>query len=195
MYLLTVSGTASATWDHTGAPVADGQCTRTLRTEGIRSVRFKSRLTRVRIVDGRMRGVDVRGIRGTVTLAGAETTDRVCPDGTGTSQVADCIRSTRSFAGGVARFSSPARGRLAFGPVRAVRLAVADCPDEIVEVRRAPAGLSPAAIRLPVKLLHPRTLTVKSRVSFRRTDRFASPQQGALEQRIAWTLTFTRVKT
>ncbi len=194
IYLLTVSGTASAQWDHTGAPAPDGDCTRTVRTEGIRSVRFKSRPTRVRIVDGRLQRVDVRAVRGTVTLAGAETTDRQCPDGTGSSQIADCIRSTRSFAGAAVRLSSPARGRLAFGPVRGARLRVADCPNEVSMVRRQPAGPSPAVVNLPIdKLRHPRTRSVTSRVSFRRNDPFAPPEEGTLQQRIVWTLTFTRV--
>jgi hypothetical protein len=195
VYLLTVSGTASAQWDHTAAPVADGACTMTLRTEGIRTVRFKSRPTRVRIVGGRVVAVNLRGIRGTVTLAGAETTDRKCPDGTDTSQIADCIRSTRSFAGASVRLSSPSRGRLVFGPVRGARPAVADCPDEIAPVRRAPAGPSPSRINLPTRLSHPRTRSVKSRVTFERKDPFAAPEQGTLQQHIVWTLTFTRVTT
>ena len=195
-YLLTVSGTVSAQWDHTGAPTLDGECTRTFRTEGIRSVRFKSRPARVRIVEGRLRAVDVRGIRGTVTLAGAETTDRTCPDGTGSSQVADCATTRRSLTGGAVRLSSPARGRLAFGPLRGARLSVADCPNEIAPVRTAPAGASPGTIRLPIdKLSHPRTRGVTTRVSFRRNDPFTAPEEGALQQRIVWTLTFTRVTT
>jgi hypothetical protein len=149
----------------------------------------------VRIVDGRLVAVDVRGIRGTVTLGGAETTDRRCSDGTGTSQIADCAPSTRSFTGASVRLSSPSRGRLAFGAVRRVGLRVADCPDEIAAIRRAPAGLSPAPIRLPAKLAHPRTGSVMSRVSHRREDRFAAPQQGMVVQTVLWTLTFTRVKT
>jgi hypothetical protein len=196
VYTLTVSGTVSAQWDHTGAPTVDGDCTRTFRTEGIRSVRFKSRPARVRIVDGRMRAVDVRGIRGTVTLGGAETTDRKCPDGTGSSQIADCATTRRSLTGGALRLSSPARGRLAFGPVRGARLSVADCPNEIALVRTAPAGPSPTSIRLPLdRLSNPRTRKVTSRVSFRRNDPFIAPEEGALEHRIVWTLTFTRVTT
>ena len=181
-------------WDHTGAPAPDGDCTRTFRTEGIRSVRFKSRPTRVRLVAGRLQSVDVRGIRGTVTLAGAETTERKCPDGTGSIQVADCITSRRSFTGGIVRLSSPARARLAFGCVRGARLAVADCPNEIAPVRQAPAGPSPTRSRLPIdRLSHPRTRTVTSRVSFRRNDVFPAPEQGTLRQRVMWTLAFTRV--
>jgi phage tail tape-measure protein len=150
----------------------------------------------VRIVGGRLQPVVVRGIRGTVTLAGAETTDRSCPDGTGSSQIADCIQSTRSLTGGTLRLSSPARGRLAFGRIRGARLAVANCPDEIAAVRLAPAGPSPASIGLPIgKLSHPRARTVTTRVSFRRTDPFAAPQEGSLQLRVAWTLTFTRAKT
>jgi hypothetical protein len=195
VYVLRLSGTASARWDHTGAAARDGSCTKTLRTEGIRTVRFTSRPTRVQVVDGRLLAADVRGIRGTVTLGGAETTDRRCGDGTGTSQIADCAPSTRSFTGGSVRLSSPAPGRLAFGAVRRVRLPVANCPDEVAAVRRAPAGLSPGPIRLPAKLSHPRTGSVTSRVSFRREDRFAAPEKGSVVQTIVWTLTFTRVKT
>jgi hypothetical protein len=196
VYLLTVSGTVSAQWDRTGGPTLDGDCMTTLRTEGIRRVRFKSRPTRVRIVNGRLQRVDVRGIRGTITLAGAETTDRRCPDGTGSSQIADCITSTRSFAGAALRVSSPARGRLAFGLVRGARLSVADCPDEVTAVRGQPAGPSPAVVGLPIeRLSHPRTRSVTSRLSFRRTDPFVPPAQGTLQQRVVWTLTFSRVKT
>jgi hypothetical protein len=196
VYMLTVSGTVSGVWDHTAAPTADGECTRTFRTEGIRGVRFKSRPARVRLVNGRLQAVVVRGIRGTVTLAGAETTDRKCPDGTGSSQIADCITSRRSLAGGTLRLSSPARGRLAFGPVRSARVARANCPDEIAPVRGAPAGPSPAVIGLPLaRLLHPRTRTVTSRVSFQRTIGFAAPEEGMLHHRVVWTLTFTRAKS
>jgi hypothetical protein len=195
VYLLTVSGTASAQWDHTGAPTVDGACSRTFRTEAIRRVRFKSRPTRVRIVGGRMQPVVVRGIRGTVTLAGAETTDRDCPDGTGSSQIADCIRSTRSLTGGSLRLRSPGRGRLAAGLVRGARLAIANCPDEIAAIRRAPGGPSPTAIRLPVdKLTNPRARGVTSRVSFQRNEPFAAPEEGTLQQRVVWTLKFARVK-
>jgi hypothetical protein len=195
VYRLTVSGRVSAQWDHTGVPTADGACTRTFRTEGIRSVRFRSRPTLVRLIDGRLQGVTVRGIGGTVTLAGAETTDTKCPDGTGTSQVADCVTTRRSFAAGTLRLRSPARGRLAFGTVRA-RLAIADCPNEIAPVRQAPAGASPTTIRLPIaKLSHPGTRGVTSRVSFRQNDTFGPPEDGALQQRVVWTLTFKRVKT
>lgn len=193
--MLTLSGTASAQWDHTGAPIVEGECTRTERTEGLRSVRFRSRPTRVRIVDGRLIARDVRGVRGTVTLGGAEMTEVMCPGGEGSAQIRDCITSKRSFTGGAVRLSSPARERLAFGSARNVRLAVANCPDEIAAVRRAPLGPSPSPIGLPLdKLSNPRAQTVTTRVSFRRTVPFQLPELGSLERRATWTLTFDRVK-
>jgi hypothetical protein len=193
-FLLTLSGTASAQWDHTGAPTTENGCSKTLRSEGIRSVRFRSKPTRVRIVDGRLVAVDVRGVGGRVTLGGSETTEITCPGGSGTAQIADCAQSARTFARAAVRLSSPARGRLAFGAVRGVRLTRSDCPDEIVPVLRAPAGPSPPSISLPLdKLTNPRTHTVTSRVSNHRKTPFAAPEQGTLEQSVAWTLTFKRV--
>jgi hypothetical protein len=197
VFVLTLVGTASSQWDHTGAPTPENNdCTKTEKTEGLRSVRLRSRPTRVRIVDGRIIGVDLRGIRGTVTLGGAETTEIMCPGGEGSAQIRDCITTRRSFTGGAVRLSSPTRGRLAFGPVRSVRLATANCPDEIAAVRRAPLGPSPSPIRLPLdKLSNPRTQTVTTRLSFRRTIPFAAPEVGRLERRATWTLRFDRIKS
>jgi len=194
--VLTLVGTASSEWDHTGAPTPENECNKTERTEGLRSVRFRSRPMRVRIVDGRLVGVDLRGVRGTVTLGGAETTETTCPGGQGSAVIRDCVTTKRSFGGAAVRLRSPARGRLAFGAVRGVQLALANCPDEILEVRSAPAGLSPDPIRLPLdKLTDSRTRTVTTRVSIRRQIPFAAPEAGSLEQRASWTLTFDRVKS
>jgi hypothetical protein len=195
--VLTVTGTASAEWDYTGAPTPEShECSKTERTEGLRSVRFRSRPTRVRIVDGRLIGVDLRGVRGTVTLGGAETTETTCPAGEGSAEIRDCITTKRSFTGAAAHLSSPARGRLAFGAVRGVRIALVNCPDEITAVRRTPAGLSPNPIRLPLhKLADPRTRNVVIRVSIQREVPFAAPEAGRLGQRALWTLTFHRVNS
>jgi hypothetical protein len=77
-----------------------------------------------------------------------------------------------------------------------VRLATANCPDEIAAVRRAPLGPSPSPIRLPLdKLSNPRTQTVTTRLSFRRTIPFAAPEVGSLERRATWTLRFDRIKS
>jgi hypothetical protein len=196
VFTLTLSGTASAQWNHTGAPIVENGCTRTEKTEGLRSVRFRSRPTRVRLVDERLIAIDVRGLRGTVTLGGAETTETMCPGGEGSAQIRDCVTSKRSFTKGAVRLKSPARGRLAFGPARNVRVAVANCPDEVAAVRRAPLGPSPSPVRLPVdKLSNPRSQTVTTRVSFRRTVPFQLPELGSLELRATWTLTFRRLKS
>lgn len=197
LFVLTLVGTASAEWDYTAAPTPENhECSKTERTEGLRSVRFRSRPTRVRIVDGRLVGVDLRGVRGTVTLGGAETTETTCPVGESSAEIRDCVTTRRSFTGAAVRLSSPAHGRLAFGAVRGVRLAPADCPDEIAAVRRAPAGLSPNPIRLPLdRLTDPQALRVITHVSVQRDVPFAAPEAGSLEQRASWTLTFDRVKS
>jgi hypothetical protein len=193
LFVLTLTGTASAEWNHTGAPTADNDCTSTEKTEGIRRVRFRSRSTRVRIVDGRLIAVALRGIRGTVTLGGAETTETTCPGGGGSAVIRDCVTSVRSFAGAAVHLSSPARGRLAFGAVRGARLARVNCPDEVTAVLRAPAGPSPSPIRLPLdKLTNPRAKSVVVRVSGRREVPFGPPEAGSVEQSAVWTLTFKR---
>jgi hypothetical protein len=197
LFLLTLTATASAQWDHTGAPTPENhECSKTERTEGLRSVRFRSRPTRVRIVGGRLVGVDLRGVRGTVTLGGAETTQTTCPGGEGSAEIRDCVTTRRSFAGAAVHLSGPARGRLAFGAVRGVRLAAANCPDEIAAVRTSPVGPSPNPIRLPLeKLANPRTRNVVIRVSIQRELPFAAPEAGRLGQRVSWTLTFHRVRS
>jgi hypothetical protein len=197
VFVLTLVATASSQWDYTGAPTPENLvCSKSERTEGLRSVRFRSRPMRVRIVDGRLVGVDLRGVRGTVTLGGAETTETKCPTGESSAVIRDCITTKRSFAGAAVRLSSPARGRLAFGAVRGVRVALANCPDEITAVRSAPAGLSPSPIRLPLdKLTHSRIGRVITRVSSRRVIPFEAPEAGSLEQRASWTLTFDRVNS
>jgi hypothetical protein len=191
--VLTLTGTASAQWNHTGAPTPDNDCTTTEQTEGLRRVRFRSRPTRVSIANGRLIAVDLRGVRGTVTLGGAETTETMCPGGGGSAMIRDCVTSVRSFAGAAVRLSSPARARLAFSAVRGVRLARVNCPDEIAAILQAPAGPSPNPIRLPLdKLTNPRSHTVVLRVSVRRQVPFAPPEAGSVAQRPAWTLTFKR---
>ena len=53
--------------------------------------------------------VDVRGILGKVTLAGANTTDEVCGVD-GTSKIADCAQTTRAFSGATVHAESPRPG-------------------------------------------------------------------------------------
>lgn len=195
IFELTLSGTASAEWDYTTAPVLEGTCTRTERSEGIRKAVFRTRRpTRVRLVDGRIRPADVRSIAGSISLRGAWTTDTRCGDG-GPAVIRDCVTTRRTFAGGALRLSSPAAGRLAFGPVRGVRLRKVLCPPEPAAVTRAPLGSVPQSGRLPLgKLTAARTRRVTLTFTFNRTRTFDPPEAGQLEQVAKWKLAFERVK-
>ena len=130
LFRLTISGTAHQEWSYTASPVVEGDCQRTETSEGERTAKFGTRSpVLVRLAGGRVLPVTVGGIKGTVTLAGANTTDKAC-GGPGTSKVADCAQTTRSFAGAKVRALSPRRGVLALGRVSNVRLTQADCPLE-----------------------------------------------------------------
>jgi hypothetical protein len=137
--------------------------------------------------------VTVGGIKGTVTLAGASTTDKAC-GGPGTSKVADCAQTTRSFAGAKLRALSPRRGVLALGHVTNVRLTQADCPLEPEDVRLSPLGPLTNLLRLPKEALQERKaarITVNARRVQRKT--YGSPENGRLEGTAEWTFTFVRI--
>jgi hypothetical protein len=164
-------------------------------TEGIRTAKFRTRRPIVvRLLGGRVLPVDLRSLAGTVTLGGANTTDEDCA-GIGSSVISDCAQTKRSFAGAGARIASPRPGVLALEAVRNVRLRASDCPREPVDVMRRPLGPAPGPLRLPKEALMEQRLT---RLTLRgsRTQRktYASPEEGRLEERAQWTLTFVRVK-
>lgn len=193
--MLTLTGVASAEWDHTPAPVAEDACSRTERSEGVRRVRFRSRPMLVHVTGGRLIGTDVRGIRGSVSVGGALTIETRCGAGGGSAEIRDCVTTSRSFSGAAMRLRSRAGASLAFDAVRGVRLGEVSCPTEPPAVRRAPAGISPRPIRLPVaQLADPRTRRLVLRVSVERRASFGAPEAGQLEQTAQWTLTFERVK-
>jgi hypothetical protein len=147
----------------------------------------------VRFSGGRVLPVTVVGIKGTVTLAGANTTDNAC-GGLGTSKVADCARTRRSFTGAKLRALSPRRGVLALGHVTNVRLRQAVCPLEPADVRLSPLGPLTNLLRLPKEALRERKsarITLNARQVQRKT--YGSPENGHLEGTAEWTFTFVRV--
>jgi hypothetical protein len=193
-FRVTLVGTAQQSWAHTSAPVEDGICRRIEKSEGIRSATFRTRRPIVvRFLGGRVLPVDLRGLAGTVTLGGANTKDEIC-GGVGSSAISDCAQTKRSFAGARARIASPRPGVLALEVVRNVRLEVSDCPREPAEVVRRPLGPAPGPLRLPKLALTEQRL---KRLTLRgsRTQRkvYASPEEGQLEERAEWTLTFVRL--
>jgi hypothetical protein len=136
--------------------------------------------------------VTIVGIKGTVTLAGANTTDQVCVGG-GTSKIADCAQTTRSFAGASLRVASPRPGVLALARPGNVHLAQVDCPLEPPDVRLNPLGPLTSLLRLPKAALTERK-TARITLSARRDQRktYGSPEKGRLEGTAKWTFTFVR---
>jgi hypothetical protein len=193
LFRLSIVGTAHQQWKYTVAPVDDGNCVRTETSEGIRAVTFRTkRPVLVRLLGGRVLTADVRVLTGTVTLNGANTTDEVCGVDR-MQQIADCVRTKRSFSAARIRASSPRAGLVALGPVRNVRLARADCPFEPPDVIRRPLGPALNALTLPKEALMERGVA-RINLSASRSQRttYASPQSGNLQERAEWRLKFTR---
>jgi len=195
-FSLTLTGTAHHEWSHTTAPAENGNCVRTEMSEGIRTTQFRTKKPiLVRLVGGRVLPADVRGLTGTVTLAGANTIDERCGD-VGTAQIADCAQTRRSFSGARVRVWSPHPGFVAVGPVRNVRLGASDCPREPAEVVRRPLGPTLTPLRLPKETVkQQRVARITLRASRTGRTTYGSPEEGNLRERAEWKLTFVRVSS
>jgi hypothetical protein len=194
-FRLTIVGTVDQEWTFTAAPVVSGDCRRTETSEGIRSVSFRTTVpVTVRLAAGRVLPVDVRRIAGTVTLAGANTTEEIC-GGVGTSKIADCAQTRRSFTGARVHAASPRRGFISLNRIANVRLATADCPREPPDVMRRPLGPPLNSLRLPKAALMERRLAgINLHASRTQRTNYGLPEKGRLVESAGWTLTFVRVK-
>jgi hypothetical protein len=194
LFKLTIVATGHAEWDHTGAPAAAGDCERTVRSEGFRDVRFRTaKPVLVRVVGGRVLAGTVRGLTGTVVLAGANTVSDIC--GAETKQaIQDCVTTRRSFRAGTTGVLSIRPGSITFRPVRHVRLRTVDCPQEPAEVVRAPLGPIPGPLRISTAALaNERVPRLTLTASASRRVGYGPVEQGTLRHRSAWKLTLVRV--
>jgi hypothetical protein len=156
-------------------------------------VKFRTKSpVKVWLAGGRVLSVVIHGISGTVTLGGANTSERVCGT-TGTTQTADCAQTKRSFVGATARATSPRPGVLAVKSISNVRLAKADCPREPAEVISRPLGPAPKLLRLPKAALRERQVA-RITVGATRTQRtlYGAPESGHLDERSEWNFRFDR---
>jgi hypothetical protein len=192
-FAVSVSGTAHEEWDHTGVPTTDGNCERTVRSEGIRDVRFRTtRATVARVRGGRLLAVTIRNLTGTVTLAGANTTRQKCGTEV-TESIADCARTTHSFRGATVRARSTRPGSITLGPVR-VALQRANCPLEPTDVVREPLGRTPGPLRVAIASLANRSLVrITLTASASRRKNYGPVEDGTLRQRAAWRVTLVRL--
>ena len=138
--------------------------------------------------------VDVKGIAGTVTMGGANTTKETC-GGVGTGKIADCAQTRRTFAKARLHAASPRPGVLALSGIGNVRLATAACPFEPPDVRRRPLGPPLNLVRLPREALTERRLArITLRGSRKQSKVYGSPAVGHLDESADWKLVLVRVK-
>lgn len=195
LFRLTILGSAKQEWSFTTAPVETGACLRTEKSDGIRTATFRTRApVVVRLAGGRVLPIDVRGIVGAVNLGGSNTTDETC-GGVGSSQIADCVRTRRTFSGARVHFASPRRGVVVARGAANVRLATTPCPLEPVDVRRRPLGPPLNLLRLPREALREdRLASMHLRASRSNRKVYGSPEAGQLVESADWTLTFVRLE-
>jgi hypothetical protein len=194
VFFLTISGTASADFDHTSAPVKSGDCELSTRSEGIRTARFRSsRPTRVRFVAGDLQTVTAGAIAGTVKLSGPNTSNEVCP-GSEKHTLQPCPKTTRTFKNARTNLIGTGPGTITLRPLR-VRLRRIHCPQEPEDLLALPLGPAHSPLRIPRATLANRRITrITLTASASRRKDFKAPEHGTIEQRSSWTLTFTRVR-
>jgi hypothetical protein len=195
VFRLSISGNAHQKWDHTAGPVPVGDCQQTVRSEAIRDVSLRTaHPVLVRFAGGRILATTVRGLTGTVTLSGANTTTQICGIER-TESIADCAQTRRSFKGGTIGLVGPRVGTIGLGPFRNVRLQSASCPREPADVVKAPLGLVPGPLHVRVgTVTNPRIVRITLTASASRRKIYGAPEAGTLEQRAAWKVTLTRVQ-
>jgi hypothetical protein len=194
LFKLSISGTAHAQWDHTGAPTVFEGCDRTIRSEGIRNVLFKTGAPAlVRVVNGRVSAGTLRRLTGTVTLAGANTTKDVCGTGEGREMIADCAQTKRGFRTATIGVVG-GRGTLTLRPVRNARLRTSTCPHEPAAVVRAPLGPLPGPLRISAAALADDGVArITLTASKAGTVDYGPLESGRLDHRSAWKITLERV--
>jgi hypothetical protein len=191
---LTIVATTHADWDHTTAPVQANGCTTSERSEGFLTVHFRTRHpVRVSFVDGRIVPADVGPLDGTATLTGPNTFNQVC--GTSESHTPQyCSESIRTFRGVKMHVSSAKAGRVTLGALR-LNLRAIECPREPAQVRDDQLGPVPGPLKMSTRTLSSsrfRRITLTASASRRVT--FGPLEQGTLQQRTSWRLTFVRIR-
>jgi hypothetical protein len=188
---VTVSGTASASWDYTSAPTATGDCSSSQTSHGSRSVRFQSsRPTLVRYAEGRIAALTVRGLKGSIPIFGQNTANLTCA-GVETHTPVACVDTTREFRSAHVVLFSPGRRKIATRGAGGMP-ARSECPSEPRDV--APLG-PPASFVVPTALFErERVARITLTASASRRKGYGDPEAGTLQQRSSWKLTFVRVQ-
>ena len=145
----------------------------------------------MRFIGGRLQGVVVHGLEGTVKLSGTNTQNVDCRTGQ-MPPPERCAETTRRFTNARVTLSSTAAGSITIRPPR-VALRSARCPQEPGDVVALPLGPPPGPLHISVATLtRSRATRITLTASARRTKNYASPEAGFVRQRTAWKLTLVR---
>lgn len=195
LFKLSITGTAHAEWDHTGAPFPFEDCNRSIRSEGFRDVRFRTaKPTVVRVVGGRVLAATVRRLTETVTLTGANTISDVCGS-VGRDAIQDCARTKRTSRTATIGLVATRPGSITLRSVRNARLRTSTCPREPAEVVRAPLGPVPGPLRVSTAVLSDKGVArITLTASKTGTVDYGPLEQGMLKHRSTWRFTLQRVQ-
>jgi hypothetical protein len=193
LFRLTVSATSVARFDHTSPSASGVGCEGSLRAVGVRTAVFRSGLPLlVRFVGRRLQPVALRDLRGTVKLAGANTSSQTCASGGETQTPEPCPPTTRTFDDARVTFRSAGDGSIAIGTPK-VSLRRGSCPREPNEFVALPLGQAPGPVHVSHVLLdNPRTKRITLTAGASRIKHYGDPEAGILRQRTAWKLTLVR---
>jgi hypothetical protein len=194
VFQLTLTGTATASWDYTSAPVSRLECESSQRSVGRRTATFRStRAMLVRFRAGRVATVVVPTLNGTVTLTGTNTQIQDCA-GLRTTTPESCTKTTRHFANGRATLLASGPGRVTISSLR-VSLQRAQCPREPDDALATPLGPRPGPLRIPTRALADdgvARITLSAFATHRKNYR--TPEGGTITQHAVWKLTLVRVR-
>jgi hypothetical protein len=192
VFHLTVSGTATARWDHTESRI--GTCSSLVRAQGTRTVRFRSvRPVLVTFAGGHLAGVAMTALAGTAAVSGHNTVTQDCggPPPQPVDQV--CQRVAQRFNSGHVSLSSAGTGQVKLG---AARLAVrrTECPLVPDDVAATPLGPLPRRLRLsPTALANARFAKLTLSAATKGGMTYGDPESGSSVQRASWKLVFVRI--
>jgi hypothetical protein len=202
-FRVSLTGTLTKDWTH--ARLVAGECDRVTTNTGhwklSLATRRPSRIVVARATSGALRisPATVTSIAGQASQRGFRRLEiRSGPRCIREFQRTTCAGQRRSFRGGTAQLTTPARGRARFAPLRgasAVRSFRRSCPEEPADIRAIRTDLALADAPLTAADAFDRTVP-RFFISgnSEQVTTISGPYTGRVTERVRWTLTFTRVR-
>ena len=204
-FRVTLTGTLTKDWTFT--QVAAGTCQQVTRHAGYWKLSLATRSpSRIVVLGPAARGrslrlapATVRGISGQARQTGSRRVEvRSGPRCAREIRTTTCAAQNRTFRGGSARLTSPARGKARFAPLRgasAVRSFRAGCPAVPPEIRSIRTDLALADAPLSAADAFDRTVP-RFFISgnSEQVTTISGAYTGRVTERVRWTLAFTRLR-